>query len=80
MLRIVGFLGVLLLAAGCGGHDCKAYNEAICERASACGYTSCDVNSCPGNEALDFSACIDATRKSTCLDLIATVNGCRAPQ
>jgi hypothetical protein len=29
---------------------------------------------------LDFSACIDATRKSTCVDFVATVNACRAPQ
>jgi hypothetical protein len=77
VLRIVAVLSVMLLAVGCGGHDCKAYNEAICDRAGACGYTGCDVNTCPGYEKVDFSQCIDAARKSACGDLEATVRGCR---
>ena len=79
MLRIVGILSVVMLAVGCGGHDCKAFNQAICDRASACGYTSCNVDSCPGHEKVDFSACIDATRQSTCVNFEATVGACRVP-
>ena len=76
MLRIVAVLSAMMLAVGCGGHDCKVYNEAICERAGQCGYTGCNTNTCPGNEKVDFSQCIDAARKSTCADLPATVNAC----
>lgn len=77
MLRLIGVLSVMLLAVGCGGHDCKAYNDAICDRANACGYTGCEkMDTCPGHDKVDFSQCIDATRKSSCADLPATVNAC----
>jgi len=79
VLRIVGILSVVMLAVGCGGHDCKAFNEAICNRAGQCGYTSCNIDTCPGNEKVDFSKCIDATRDSTCLKFEATVNACHVP-
>jgi len=78
-LRVIGVLSVMLLGVGCGGHDCKAFNEAVCNRAAQCGYTTCTVDSCPNHEKVDFSACIDATNKSTCADLRDTAFGCYVP-
>jgi hypothetical protein len=64
------------LAVGCGGHDCKAFNEAICNRASQCQFAVCNVNTCPGNENVDFSNCIDETSKATCDKFVDTALSC----
>jgi hypothetical protein len=66
------------LAIGCGGHDCRSFNDTVCHRADQCGFTGCaaQFDSCPGNEKVDFSACIDATNASTCVDLQNTVLSC----
>jgi hypothetical protein len=39
-----------------------------------------EFDSCPGNEKVDFSACIDATNAATCVDLPNTVLGCHVQQ
>jgi hypothetical protein len=75
-LPVIGVLGVMLLAAGCGGHGCKSFNETVCNRAAECGFVGCNVDSCPGHEQVDFSACIDATKASTCENLRDTAFGC----
>lgn len=78
-LAVIGFMSSMLLAVGCGGHGCKSFNDAVCNRANQCGYTGCgngEFDSCPGNEKVDFSACIDATNASTCADLPNTVLAC----
>ena len=76
IIRVIAVLSAMSLAIGCGGHDCKAFNETVCGRATECGFTSCTVDSCPGNEKVDFSACIDATRASTCATLRDTAFSC----
>jgi hypothetical protein len=74
-------MNLMLLAVGCGGHNCQSFNETVCNRANQCGYTGCSgqFDSCPGNEKVDFSACIDATKASTCADLENTVERCHVP-
>lgn len=76
IVPVTAVLSVLLLSVGCGGHDCKAFNETVCGRAEQCGFVGCDVDSCPGNEKVDFSACIDATKASSCGNLRDTAFSC----
>lgn len=75
---VIGVVAAMSLTVGCGGHGCKSFNDAVCNRASQCGFTGCNAefDSCPGNEKVDFSACIDATNASTCVDLPNTVLAC----
>ena len=79
-LRVIGVLSAMSLAVGCGGHDCHAFNDAICNRTSQCGFGVCNVDSCPGNEKVDFSACIDATRASSCGNVVDTAFSCHVVQ
>jgi len=67
----------MLVAVGCGGHDCKAFNEALCKRASECGFLRCDVDSCPGNEKADFSSCISVTNAASCNNLVDAALNCK---
>lgn len=75
---VVGIVSAMSLAIGCGGHGCKSFNDTVCHRADQCGFTGCaaQFDSCPGNEKVDFSACIDATNAATCVDLQNTVLSC----
>ena len=76
-IRVIGVLSAMLLAVGCGGHDCKAFNEALCKRASECGFLRCDVDSCPGNEKADFSSCISVTNAASCNNLVDAALNCK---
>ena len=78
-LRAIAVMSVMSLAVGCGGHTCKAFNDAVCNRAAQCGITGCQVqfDSCPGNEKADFSACIDATNGASCPNLADAVLNCK---
>ena len=80
ILRVIAVLSAMSLAIGCGGHDCKAFNEAVCSRAAQCGFVGCNVDSCPNHDKVDFSACIDATKASTCENLRDTAFGCYVPR
>jgi hypothetical protein len=78
VLALMGVVSAMLLTVGCGGHGCHSFNETVCHKADQCGFTGCSAqfDSCPGNEKVDFSACIDATNASTCVNLEHTVDSC----
>ena len=76
-VRVIGVLSAMLLAVGCGGHDCKAFNEAVCKRASECHFQSCQVDACPGNEQANFSSCIAVTNAASCDNLVDAALNCK---
>ena len=78
VLAVIGVVSAMLLTVGCGGHGCKTFNESVCHHADQCGLSGCAAafDSCPGNEKVDFSACIDAANASTCADLEHTAYSC----
>lgn len=80
IIRVIAVVVPMLLSAGCGGHGCQAFNEAVCNKAAQCQYAVCNVDSCPGNEKVDFSACIDAMNAATCGNLEATAFSCYVPR
>lgn len=80
IIRVMAVVVPMWIAAGCGKPDCHAFNDSVCNKASQCHYAVCNVDSCPGHENIDFSACINAMNAATCENLEATAFGCYVPR